>query len=103
MLASRVKIAADGSLRLPPDFLEKLGWKTGNYLEATVEDGAVRLRHVEVDLFAEALKKPDPDTLEKLLEKQRRSQQDAVKAFEEKLKSRDLPEARPEDRPDYWR
>jgi bifunctional DNA-binding transcriptional regulator/antitoxin component of YhaV-PrlF toxin-antitoxin module len=103
VLESRVKLAADGTLRLPPEILARLDWKTGSYIEVSVEDGTVRLRRLDVDLFAEALKKPAADSLETLLEKERKSRQDALKAFEEKLKSPDAPVARPEDRPDYWR
>ncbi len=64
---------------------------------------ASSVRLLEVDLFAEALRKPDPESFETILAKQKKSQEDAFKAFEEKVKQKDLPEVRPEDRPDYWR
>ncbi|MBI4603283.1 MAG: AbrB/MazE/SpoVT family DNA-binding domain-containing protein [Planctomycetes bacterium] len=103
MTHSRLKIAADGSLELPVELREALGWKTGGYLEATVEGESLKLRAVEVDLFAEALKAPDPDSFEKILERQKKSREEAFKAFEEKVKRGDGPEVRPEDKPDFWR
>ena len=83
--------------------MEKVAWKAGTYLEVLVEGEAVRLQHVEVDPFAEALKKPDESAFEKILEKQKKSREDALKSFDDKVKRGDLPEARPEDKPDYWR
>ncbi len=103
MPESRIKIAPDGSFRLSEEILERLGWKTGTYLEASVDGDALRLKRIEVDLFAEALRKPDPESFEKMLAKQKKSQEDAFEAFEEKMKQKNLPGARPEDRPDYWR
>ena len=83
------------------EVVEKLGWSTGSYLQVSVDGDAVKLARVEVDPFAEALKKPDADAFEKILGKQKKSQEEAFKSFEEKLK--DPPEVQPEDRPDYWR
>jgi bifunctional DNA-binding transcriptional regulator/antitoxin component of YhaV-PrlF toxin-antitoxin module len=100
---SRIRVSPDGSLRLPRETTEKLGWTTGSYLEVLLEGDSVRLRRVEVDPFAEALKKPDAGMFEKLLEKQKKSQEDAAKAFEEKIRKGDSIEIRPEDKPDYWR
>ena len=99
----RIKIAPVGALRLPEEILERLGWKTGSYLEVLVEGSDARFQPIEVDLFAEALKKPDPETFDQILSKQKKSQEDAFKFFEEKIKDKDLPEVRPEDKPDHWR
>jgi hypothetical protein len=99
----RIRIAADGSLRLPREITEKLGWGTGNHLEVSLDRETVRLTKVEVDPFAEALKKPDEGAFEKILKKQKKSQQEAFEAFEERVKKGDFPEPRPEDHPDYWR
>ena len=99
----RITIAADGALRLPEETLERLGWKTGSYLEVSVEGGDARFHPIEVDLFAEALKEPDPNSFDQILSKQKKSQEDAFKLFEEKIKDKDPPEVRPEDRPDHWR
>jgi len=99
----RIKIAPDGALRLPEEVLEDLGWKTGSYLEVSVEGGDAHLHPIEVDLFAEALKKPDPNSFDQILSKQKKSQEDAAKFFEEKIKDKELPEIRPEDKPDFWR
>ena len=96
-------MAADGSLRLPKDVLEKLGWQAGNYLEVLVEGGAVHLRRVEVDPFVEALKKPEADAFEKILTQQKKSKEAAFKTFEERVKTKDFPELKPEDKPDHWR
>jgi len=99
----RIRITPDGSVRLPADVTEKLGWQTGSYLEVSVEGDTVKLRRIEVDPFAEALKKPDERAFEKILEKQKKSQDEAFKTFEERVKRGDIPEVRPEDKPDYWR
>jgi bifunctional DNA-binding transcriptional regulator/antitoxin component of YhaV-PrlF toxin-antitoxin module len=98
--ANRIRIAPDGSLKLPREVSEKLGWTTGSYLEVSVKGDAVELKRVEVDLFAEAVKKPDGDTFEKILRKQKESTEKAFKDFEVKIK--DPPQLRPEDRPQFW-
>jgi hypothetical protein len=102
-MGTRIKLGSDGSLRLPGDLLDRLGWKSGSFIEASEDGGAVRLERVEVDPFAEAMKPPDPDALEKALEAEKRSRAAALASFEEKLRSGKVPEARPEDRPDFWR
>ena len=102
-MGTRIKIGSDGSLHLPRDVLDRLGWKTGSFLEVSEADGAVHLVRVEVDPFAEAMKPPDPDALERALEAEKKSRADALASFEEKLRSGKVPEARPEDRPDFWR
>jgi len=102
-MGTRIKISADGSLHLPRDLLEKLGWKTGSFIDVSEVDGAVRLERVEVDPFAEAMKPPDPDALERALEAEKKSRAAALASFEEKLRSGKVPEVRPEDRPDFWR
>ena len=96
----RIRIAPDGSIRLPAQTVEKLGWKTGSTLEVLVETDRVTLRRLEVDPFAEALKKPDTDAFEKILDQHKKSQEDAFRSFEEKVKK--PPEVQPEDRPDHW-
>jgi len=98
---NRIRIAPDGSLKLPRDVTEKLGWLTGSYLEVAVRDGVVELRRVEVDLFAEAVKKPEADAFEKIMKKQRESAVKASEDFEEKIKN-PPPPLRPEDRPEFW-
>ena len=97
---NRIRISPDGSLRLPRDISERLGWTTGSYLEVTVNGDKVELRRVEVDLFAEATKKPDADAFEKIMKKQKESAQKAAEDFEVKIQS--PPPIRPEDRPDFW-
>jgi len=97
----RVRIEDDGSIRLPKDMMEKLGWGMRNYLEVTVTERSLRLEKVEGDPFAEAMKKPDSDALDKLIAEQSESQKKALDTFAERIKS--SPEVRPEDRPDYWR
>ncbi len=98
--ANRIRIAPDGSLKLPRDVTEKLGWVTGSYLEVSVKGEAVVLKRVEVDLFAEATKKPDADAFEKIMRKQKESSEKAFQDFEVKIK--DPPKLRPEDRPEFW-
>jgi AbrB family looped-hinge helix DNA binding protein len=99
----RIKIASDGGLRLPEEVRERLGWKTGSYLEVSVEGSDVRLHPIELDLFAEALETPDPSSFDRIIAKQKKSQEDAARFFEEKIQDKDLPEIRPEDKPDFWR
>ena len=98
----RIRIAEDGSLRLPEEISERLGWLTGSYLAVTVEGSAVRLERVEVDPFAEALRKPDADAFDKILAQQRQSEEDALRSFDDRIREGDVPEPRPEDRPDFW-
>ena len=98
---TRIRIGPDGAIRLPDDLLEKLDWSRGHYLEITVDGDAVRLEKVQVDPFAEAMKKPDPSEFDRILGEQKKSQADAFKAFEEKIK--EPREVRPEDREDHWR
>jgi antitoxin component of MazEF toxin-antitoxin module len=99
-MTQRIRIAPDGSLKLPRDVSEKLGWTTGSYLEVSVKGDLVELKRVEVDLFAEAVKKPDADAFEKILKKQKESTEKAFQDFEVKIK--DPPKLRPEDRPQFW-
>ena len=96
----RIRIAPDGSLKLPREVTEKLSWTTGSYLEVTVRGDSVELRRVEVDHFAEAVKKPDADAFEKILRKQKADKEKAAQDFEVKIK--DPPKLRPEDRPEFW-
>jgi hypothetical protein len=97
---SRIKIAPDGSLKLPRDVSDKLKWTSGSYLEVTVKGQVVELRRIEVDLFEEATRKPDADAFEKILQKQEESKKKAFQDFEVKIK--DPPKLRPEDRPQFW-
>jgi AbrB family looped-hinge helix DNA binding protein len=99
---ARIRISPDGSLQLPKEVLEKLGWRPGSYLEFSVEAGALHLRRVEVDPFAEAIKKPDADAFEQILSQQKKSQEAAFRTFEERVKAKDFPELKPEDKPDFW-
>ena len=99
----RIRIAQDGSLRLPDEVAKPLGWRSGSYLDLEVEGEVVKLRRVEVDPFAAALEKPDEGAFEKILEKQRKSREEAFRSFDERVKRGDVPEVRPEDKPDYWR
>src|SRR5262245_2612048 len=98
-MLARIKIAPDGSLRLPHELIDRLGWKTGSTLEVSEDGGIVRLQRLEVDPFAEAQRAPEPDAFEKRLEADRKRQDEARRTFEERLKGKDLPELRPEDRP----
>ena len=81
--------------------MNKLEWSGSHYLEVTLDEEGVRLRKVEVDPFAEAMKQPDSAEFDRILSQQRQSQEDAFKAFEAKVK--DPPEVLPEDKPDHWR
>ena len=99
----RIRISQDGSLRIPEDVATTLGWRSGSYLEVEVEGEVVKLHRIEVDPFAAALEKPDESAFEKILEKQRKSREDAFRSFDDRVKRGDVPEVRPEDKPDYWR
>lgn len=98
---TRIRIRPDGAIRLPDEVLNELEWSGGHYLEITVDQHGVRLEKIEVDPFEEAMKKPDPSEFDRILGEQKKSQQDAFKTFEEKIKK--PPEVRPEDRSDHWR
>jgi bifunctional DNA-binding transcriptional regulator/antitoxin component of YhaV-PrlF toxin-antitoxin module len=98
--ANRIRIAPDGTIRLPREITDKLGWATGSYLEVAVKGGAVELNRVDVDLFAEAAKKPDADAFDKIMKKQKENSEKAFQDFEVKIK--DPPKVRPEDRPEFW-
>ncbi len=98
---TRIRISPDGAIRLPEKLMDQLEWAGGHYLEFAVEDNAVRLEKVDVDPFEEAMKKPDPSEFDRLLGEQKKSQEDAFKAFEEIIKK--PPEVLPEDREDHWR
>lgn len=97
---NRIRIAPDGTIKLPREVTDKLGWSTGSYLEVSVKGETVHLQRVEVDLFAEATKKPDADAFEKIMKKQKESAEKASKDFETKIK--DPPKLKPEDRPQFW-
>ena len=99
-MSERIRISPKGSIHLPEEVLEELGWLTGSYLEFEHDGEKLKIWKVEVDLFAEAMKKPDQDGFDKVLKKQKESQSKAFEEFEENIK--DPPELRPEDRPEFW-
>ena len=98
--ANRVRISADGSLKLPREVLDALGWSASGFVQASVKRDQVVLQRIEVDLFAEAVKKPDVDAFDRILKKQEENAAKAVEDFEKKIK--DPPKLRPEDRPEFW-
>ena len=97
----RIRIAADGSLKLPKEVTERLGWHTGSYLEVAVKGEKIELTRIEVDLFAEAAKKPDVDAFDRILSKQKETRAKAAEEFEVRIKDPGPP-LRPEDRPEFW-
>ena len=96
----RIRILPDGTLRVPRELTDKLGWGSGSYLEVSVKGDTVSLRRVEVDPFAEAVKSPDANAFEQIMKRQEESAKQAAKDFETKIK--DPPKIRPEDRPQFW-
>lgn len=99
-MTERLRVAPNGSIKLPQELLEKLGWLTGSYLEFKRKGERLEIWRVEVDHFAEAMKEPDQEGFDKVLRRQKESQTKAFESFEERLKN--APELRPEDRPDFW-
>ena len=100
-MKQRLRVSPKGSIKLPEDLRETLGWTTGSYLEYERTERGLELWCVEVDHFAEAMKKPDQEGFDKILRKQKESQSKASDSFDEKIK--DAPrEMRPEDRPEFW-
>ena len=99
-MGERIRVAADGSIKLPEKIRETLGWTSSSFLEFEVKEDRVEIWKIEVDLFAEVMKKPDQDGFDKVLKKQKERQSAAFEEFEEKMK--DPPELRPEDRPQFW-
>lgn len=100
-MKKRIRISPEGVIQLSEKLREELGWTTGSYLEYKVSGNKLELWRVEVDLFAEAMKKPDQDAFDKILKQQSESQTRAFSDFEKKLKE-PLPDLRPEDRPEFW-
>ncbi len=98
--STRIRILPDGTIRVPRELTDKLGWGSGSYLQVTVKGDTVSLKRVEVDVFAEASKAPDADSFEKIMKRQEESAQKAAKDFDKKIK--DPPKLRPEDRPQFW-
>jgi antitoxin component of MazEF toxin-antitoxin module len=97
-----IEIDRQGRVRLPERALRMLGVRGGQKIRLRFEGERVVLeRIVAVDPFAEAMKKPEADALEKLMDEQDRDRAEAENRFEELLEN--PPEVKPEDRPDLWR
>jgi AbrB family looped-hinge helix DNA binding protein len=97
-----VTVDYQGRVVLPKRALEALGVRGNGRVRLRVEGERVVLeRIVPVDPFADALKKPDADALEKLVDEQKRERAAAEGRFEELLEN--PPEVKPEDNPDLWR
>jgi AbrB family looped-hinge helix DNA binding protein len=100
MSADRLRVSAKGAIKLPEELRETLEWPTGSYLEYEVKDGKLEIWKIEIDLFAEAIKKPDEDKFDKIMGEQAESQEKAFDEFDERIKNPG--EIRPEDRPEFW-
>lgn len=101
-MGTRIRVSPQGDLHLPEELRERLGWKTGSYLECRVEGSRLVLEIVDIDIFAEAAKKPDEDSFEKALRKQAEKKDRAFDVFEKKIQETPGEAPRPEDRPGFW-
>jgi len=98
-----LKLGPKGELLLPPEALDLLGVKPGGEVALHLDDRkrAVSLeRHVS-DPWAEALREKEKPEIEDLFAEDRKRQEAAKQAFEQKLKN--PPKSKPEDKPDLWR
>jgi antitoxin component of MazEF toxin-antitoxin module len=43
MIATRTKLAEDGTIALPPEYLQALGLQAGDEVILRLEDGAIRI------------------------------------------------------------
>lgn len=91
-----------GRLTLPPRLIGLLGGGPGKKVRVRVEgDRVVLQRIVPIDPFAEAMKKPEADAFEKMVDAQEQDKIEAESRFEELIEN--PPEVKPEDNPDLWR
>ena len=100
MSTERLRVSANGAIKLPEELRETLEWPTGSYIQYAVKGDKLELWKIKVDLFAEAVKKPDEDKFDKIMDDQASSREKAVDEFEERIK--EPGEIRPEDRPEFW-
>ena len=102
----KLAIEADGSVRLPPEILERWGVSPGRKVEAAVEKGRLVLRPlaIEGDPFAEGVKAPDAEGFEKALRKDAEEKARAREAFDRLLQEKhDIDLDREREERDRWR
>ncbi len=100
-MGERLRVSPEGHLKIPDKMREKLGWKTGAYLECVIQDGVLTLSEVDVDLFEEALKKPDEGSFDEIMKRQAEEKEKAFDLFDKKIQE-PPEEVRPEDKPGFW-
>lgn len=81
----RIRVLDGNLIRLPEELLDRMGWKAGACLEVESDGDGVHLRKIDVDLFAEAARPLDESVWDRVVEGQKRSLDDALATFEERL------------------
>jgi len=101
-----LKVGPEGTVKLPPDALEAIGWEAGEDVRIVLDTRQKRIlleRHVE-DAWADALKQRPGKGFDDILSEQAQREQEARDIFERRLKETKPGEKpRPEDDPNYWR
>ena len=99
---AEVTVDHKGRITLPPWAVRILGARPDRKLNIHREGDRIVLERIaEIDPFAEAMKKPEPNAIEKMLTAQQKDRAEAEDRFEELLEN--PPEVEPEDNKDLWR
>jgi bifunctional DNA-binding transcriptional regulator/antitoxin component of YhaV-PrlF toxin-antitoxin module len=97
-----VTVDHKGRITLPPWAMRKLLAKLGTKLDIHSEGDRIVLERIaEIDPFAEAMKKPEANAIENMLNAQEKDRVEAEDRFEELIEN--PPEIKPEDNKDLWR
>ena len=102
----KLRIGADGDLRLPAELLERWGVSPGREVEASVERGRLVLRPgaLSGDPFAEAAKGPDEKGFEKALRRDAEEKERAKEEFDRLLREKgEVDVDREREERDRWR
>jgi antitoxin component of MazEF toxin-antitoxin module len=101
---TRLTVAADGSVRLPPEMMEALELKPGEQVELRLDTRRKQIhleRHVD-DPWAEAMREKKEKGFEDLMSDQKAREEEAERLFEKRRHEKPAPK-KPEDDPGYWR
>ena len=97
----RVRVAKDGSLKIPRTVVQSLGISPSSWVELRPrEDGTLELVATPHDPFEEGPQAPEADSFEKLVAEEDTRAEKADEKFRKLMEG--PPEVRPEDRRDFW-
>ena len=102
----KLRIGADGDLRLPAELLERWGVSPGREVEASVERGRLVLRPgaLSGDPFSEAANCPDEKGFEKALRRDAEDKERAKEEFDRLLREKgEVDVDREREERDRWR